>query len=61
MNPTERWHPIAPAPAESLQQRSVPDAKKKRQAIAVACLQCRTGKVKVGLDVIGHGIDLISR
>lgn len=46
MNPTERWHAIAPAPAESLQQRSAPDTKKKRQAIAVACLQCRSGKVK---------------
>jgi hypothetical protein len=55
MEPTERWQPIAPASDEPGQQRSAPDGKKKRQAIAVACLPCRSGKVKVGRkNAVGH-------
>ncbi|KAF1912013.1 hypothetical protein BDU57DRAFT_542619 [Ampelomyces quisqualis] len=46
MEPTERWQPIAPASDEPGQQRSAPDPKKRRQAIAVACLPCRSSKVK---------------
>ncbi|KAH4855471.1 hypothetical protein HBH75_086550 [Parastagonospora nodorum] len=46
MEPTERWQPIAPASDEPRQQRSAPDSKRRRQAIAVACVQCRSGKVK---------------
>lgn len=46
MEPPERWKPIAPAPFETAQQRPAPDTKKRRQATGVACLQCRSGKVK---------------
>ncbi|KAH8711893.1 hypothetical protein GQ44DRAFT_730955 [Phaeosphaeriaceae sp. PMI808] len=46
MVPTERWQPIAPASDEPGQQRLAPDPRKRRQAIAIACVQCRNGKVK---------------
>lgn len=51
MEPTERWQPIAPASDEPGQHRSAPDSKRRRQAIAVACVQCRSGKVKVGFKL----------
>ncbi|KAF2825204.1 hypothetical protein CC86DRAFT_40346 [Ophiobolus disseminans] len=46
MEYTERWQPIAPASDEPGQQRPTSDPKKRRQAVAVACLQCRSGKAK---------------
>jgi hypothetical protein len=52
MEPAERWQPIAPASDDPAQQRAPPDGKKRRQAIAVACVQCRGGKVKVGVDIL---------
>ncbi|KAH9876439.1 hypothetical protein J1614_003570 [Plenodomus biglobosus] len=46
MDTPERWHPIAPASDEPGKQRPPPDRRKRRQAIAVACIPCRTGKAK---------------
>ncbi|KAH7069644.1 hypothetical protein BKA63DRAFT_579756 [Paraphoma chrysanthemicola] len=46
MDPPERWQPIAPASDQPGRQRSAPDSRKRRQAVAVACVQCRTGKAK---------------
>ncbi|KAF1850324.1 uncharacterized protein K460DRAFT_382075 [Cucurbitaria berberidis CBS 394.84] len=46
MDPTERWQSIAPASVEPGQQRLAPDSKRRRQAIPVACIQCRSGKAK---------------
>ncbi|CBX99014.1 hypothetical protein LEMA_P082530.1 [Plenodomus lingam JN3] len=46
MDTSERWHPIAPASDEPGKQRPPPDRRKRRQAIAVACIQCRIGKAK---------------
>ncbi|KAF2624546.1 hypothetical protein BU25DRAFT_398798 [Macroventuria anomochaeta] len=42
----ERWQAIAPASDEPGEQRSAPEGRKRRQAIAVACVQCRSGKAK---------------
>ncbi|KAF2027123.1 hypothetical protein EK21DRAFT_72682 [Setomelanomma holmii] len=46
MDPPERWQAIAPASDQPGRQRSAPDSRKRRQAVAVACVQCRTGKAK---------------
>lgn len=47
MEPSERWQSIAPASDEPGQRRPAPDRRKRRQAVAVACVQCRNGKAKV--------------
>jgi hypothetical protein len=47
MDVSERWQSIAPASGEPGQRRPAPDRRKKRQAVAVACVQCRNGKSKV--------------
>ncbi|CAN9100212.1 unnamed protein product [Alternaria alternata] len=46
MDPSERWQSIAPASDEPGQRRPTSDRRKKRQAVAVACVQCRNGKAK---------------
>ncbi|KAJ4983975.1 bZIP transcription factor [Stagonosporopsis vannaccii] len=46
MDHQERWQAIAPASDEPGEQRSAPGSKKRRQAVAVACVQCRSGKAK---------------
>lgn len=47
MDSNERWKTIAPASDNHPgQQRTTPDSRKRRQAIAVACIQCRIGKAK---------------
>lgn len=47
MDLPERWQAIAPASDEPGEQRSAPGSKKRRQAVAVACVQCRSGKARV--------------
>lgn len=47
MDAPARWQAIAPASDEPGEQRSAPGSKKRRQAVAVACVQCRSGKAKV--------------
>ncbi|KAL6710145.1 hypothetical protein ACN47E_009936 [Coniothyrium glycines] len=46
MDPPERWQSIAPATDEPGQQRPTSDSRRRRQAIPVACVQCRSGKAK---------------
>ncbi|KAF1941691.1 hypothetical protein EJ02DRAFT_347163 [Clathrospora elynae] len=46
MDPSERWQNIAPASEQSGSRRPPSDKRKRRQAIAVACIQCRVGKAK---------------
>ncbi|KAF9697840.1 hypothetical protein EKO04_004296 [Ascochyta lentis] len=46
MDLSERWQAIAPASDEPGEQRSAPGGRKRRQAVAVACVQCRSGKAK---------------
>ncbi|EDU49748.1 DUF3425 multi-domain protein [Pyrenophora tritici-repentis] len=46
MESSERWQSIAPASDEPGQRRPAPDRRKRRQAVAVACVQCRNGKAK---------------
>ncbi|KAH6865443.1 hypothetical protein BKA58DRAFT_221242 [Alternaria rosae] len=46
MDHAERWQSIAPASDEPGQRRPTSDRRKKRQAVAVACVQCRNGKAK---------------
>ncbi|KAK1912023.1 hypothetical protein P3342_012506 [Pyrenophora teres f. teres] len=46
MESSERWQSIAPASDEPGQRRPPPDRRKRRQAVAVACVQCRNGKAK---------------
>ncbi|KNG47873.1 hypothetical protein TW65_05372 [Stemphylium lycopersici] len=46
MDHSERWQSIAPASDEPGQRRAAPDRRKRRQAVAVACVQCRNGKAK---------------
>ncbi|KAH6629089.1 hypothetical protein C7974DRAFT_180923 [Boeremia exigua] len=46
MEHPERWKAIAPASGEPGEQRFAPGSKKRRQTVAVACVQCRSGKAK---------------
>lgn len=46
MDHQERWQAIAPASDEPGEQRPPLESKKRRQAVAVACVQCRSGKAK---------------
>lgn len=46
MDASERWQSIAPASDEPGQQRPTADSKRRRQAVPVACVQCRSGKAK---------------
>lgn len=49
MDHPDRWKSIAPVSDEPGQQRQTPDMKKRRRAVAVACIPCRNGKSKVSL------------
>ncbi|CAN9186975.1 unnamed protein product [Alternaria alternata] len=44
--PSERWRKIAPASDEPGKRRPASNRPKKRQAVAVACVQCRNRKIK---------------
>ncbi|XP_014554700.1 hypothetical protein COCVIDRAFT_104348 [Bipolaris victoriae FI3] len=46
MDLSDRWQNIAPASDEPGQRRAPPDRRKRRQAVAVACVHCRNGKAK---------------
>ena len=47
MDSTDRWQPIAPASDDpGTQHRPAISTRKRRQAVAVACTQCRSGKAK---------------
>ncbi|KAF2123537.1 hypothetical protein P153DRAFT_380035 [Dothidotthia symphoricarpi CBS 119687] len=46
MDPSDRWTNIAPVSDEPGMQRQTPDLKKRRRAVAVACIPCRNGKSK---------------
>jgi hypothetical protein len=47
MDSTDRWQPIAPASDDpGTHHRPAIGTRKRRQAVAVACTQCRSGKAK---------------
>lgn len=52
MDLSDRWQNIAPASDEPGQRRAPPDRRKRRQAVAVACVHCRNGKAKVRRTVL---------
>ena len=52
MDPNERWKSIAPATDDPGQHRAAPDSKKKRSAVPVACIPCRSGKARVGAGLL---------
>lgn len=52
MSSAGRWQAIAPASDEPAKQLSAPATQKRRRAVAVACVQCRIKKEKVGLTIL---------